>query len=143
MKPFAFSATLTVLIALGIAAQAADTAAAGKNPMLGEWKVTTVGKQGQYGQDPKALSQTFTLVFEEKKVKGKAFTGKPFGFDVVSSRCSPATAGGSVSFSATYERGGGSYTIDFRGKLSQDAKTIADGRFSMIMGSGTFTAEKQ
>jgi len=38
---------------------------------------------------------------------------------------------------------GGTYGIDWRGKLSDDGKKITDGKFSLIMGSGTFTAEKQ
>jgi len=139
---FARYVAVPVLLVSIFALQAADKPAS-DNPLQGEWKFTTVGKEGQYGQNPQALSQTFTLTFEAKKVKGKAITGKPFGFDITSSRASQAKPGGTVSFSTSYERGGGTYSIDWRGKLSDDGKKITDGKFSLIVGSGTFIAEKQ
>jgi hypothetical protein len=142
VRTLVLSLTLPVLLAWGAAAQAADTTKS-KNIMAGEWKITTVGKKGEWGQDPKALGQTFTLTFEEKAVKGKAISGKPFGFEIISSRYSRATAGGVVSFTTTYDRGGNPYEIQWKGKLNKEGTAMTAGAFSFILGSGTFTAEKQ
>jgi len=131
------------LAAVGLQA-AEKTAAASKDkvaPMPGEWKITCVGKQGSYGQKAEAMSQSFVLTFSEKAVKGKAIDGKPFGFVLVSSRCSEAKPGGNVNFVTTYKMMS-NVPINWHGKLSEDGTKITDGKFSFMLGSGTFTAEK-
>jgi hypothetical protein len=67
MKSIARVMILSTFLASVPALQTADKPAS-DNPLQGEWKFTTVGKQGQYGQNPQALSQTFALTFEAKKV---------------------------------------------------------------------------
>ena len=130
------------LAAVGL--QAAEKEAAPKDksaPMPGEWKLTCVGKQGNYNQKADALSQSFVLTFNEKVVKGKGIEGQPFGFTLVSSRCSEAKPGGNVSFVTTYKMTS-NVPINWHGKRSEDGTKIADGKFSFMLGSGTFTAEK-
>ena len=124
--------------------QAADKAAASKDktaPLPGEWKITTIGKQGSYGQKAEALSSSFVLTFNEKAVKGKMIEGKPFGFAIVSSHYSEAKPGGNVTFTTTYKMMS-NVPISWHGKLSEDGTKITDGKFSFMLGSGTFTAEK-
>lgn len=135
------------VLAVALAAaglQAAEKEAASRDkssPMTGEWKLTCVGKQGNYNQKAEALSQSFPLTFNEKAVKGKGIEGKPFGFALVSSRCSEAKPGGNVSFVTTYKMMS-NVPISWHGKLSEDGTKITDGKFSFMLGSGTFTAEK-
>jgi hypothetical protein len=135
------------LLAVALAAvglSAAENAATPKEkaaPMTGEWKLTCVGKQGNMNQKAEALSQGFVLTFHEKPVKGKGIEGKPFGFALVSSRCSEAKPGGNVSFVTTYKMMS-NVPINWHGKLSEDGTQITDGKFSFMLGSGTFTAEK-
>jgi len=131
------------LVAVGLQAAEKEVAAKDKSaPMPGEWKFTCVGKQGNYNQKAEALSQSFVLTFNEKVVKGKGIEGKPFGFALVSSRCSEAKPGGNVSFVTTYKMMS-NVPISWHGKLSEDGTKITDGKFSFMLGSGTFTAEKQ
>ncbi len=123
---------------------AGEKPAAGKkeSALAGEWKITCVGKQGNMGQKAAAMSQSFVLTFNEKAVKGKAIEGKPFGFDIVSSRYTEAKPGGNVSFTTTYKKMS-NVPINWHGKLSEDGTQITDGKFSFMLGSGTFTAEKK
>ena len=109
--------------------------------MPGEWKITCVGKQGSMGQKAEAMSGSFKLTFNEKAVKGKMIEGKPFGFAIVSSHYSNAKPGDNVSFTTTYKMMS-NVPISWRGKLSEDGAKITDGKFSFMLGSGTFTAEK-
>ena len=126
--------------ALAISAVAA-TPSNVRHPTPGEWKITTVGKQGNMGQKVEGLSQSFILTFSEKPVSGKMIEGKPFGFAIVSSRCSEAKPGGNVSFVTSYKMMS-IIPINWHGKLSEDGTKITDGKFSFMLGSGTFTADK-
>ena len=129
---------------MAVACLAADKAATAKEktaPLPGEWKITTVGKQGSMGQKAEALSQNIVLTFNEKAVKGKMIEGKPFGFAIVSSHYSEAKPGGNVTFTTTYKMMS-NVPISWHGKLSEDGTKITDGKFSFMLGSGTFTAEK-
>ncbi len=92
--------------------------------MAGEWTFTTVGEKGKHGQDPKALSQTFTLTFLTKEEDDKDFTGRPFRFTIAESQLRSAKPGGSVSRKAVYERGNHGYDIDFRGKITPRARRL-------------------
>lgn len=139
---------VTAMIMLGVTAGAVDKPATGKPKdkdalMAGTWKITCVGKKGNYGQKAEDLSQSFLLTFSEKPAKGKAIEGKPFGFEISSSKLGGATPGGSVSFTTNYKRGSSPFSIDWKGKLIEDGTKITDGKFSLMIGSGTFTAEKQ
>ena len=131
------------LLVAGLVYVSGSSAFAEDNVLQGSWNFTTVGKQGMHGQDPKALSQSFLLTFTAKSQSRNEISGQPFGFTIAASHAPLGKLGESFSFTTPYMRGSSSYTITWRGKLSEDGKKITDGKFSMIMGSGEFTAEKK
>lgn len=127
-------------------ATGADTAGQGTgNSLIGEWTFETTGVKGEMGQDVKALTQKFALLFRAKSEGGKTLnaTGSPFGFAIVRSRVPKAKEGASLSFTTTYVMAGGSNDIKWSGTLSADGKQIEAGKFSFILGSGTFTATRK
>ena len=140
-KRLGFVAVFTCVL-VAVASLAAEKSATSKtSPLAGAWKITTVGKQGGMNTKAEALSQTIALTFNEKAVKGKMIEGKPFGFAIVSSHYSDAKPGGNVTFTTTYKMMS-NVPIGWHGKLSEDGTKITDGKFSFMLGSGTFTAEK-
>jgi len=142
-KRFGFVAVLMSAL-VAVASLAAEKSASSKDktsPLVGEWKITTVGKQGGMNTKAEALSMNLALTFNEKAVKGKMIEGKPFGFAIVSSHYSDAKPGGNVTFTTTYKMMS-NVPISWHGKLSEDGTKITDGKFSFMLGSGTFTAEK-
>lgn len=144
IQPLSMSLCLIALAMGAVAAPATDagkTPANVRHPAQGEWKITTVGKQGNMGQKVEALNQSFTLTFNEKNVSGRMIEGKPFGFPVVTSHYSTAKPGGPVTFVTTYKMMS-IIPINWHGKLSEDGTKITDGKFSFMLGSGTFTATK-
>ena len=112
---------------------------AGENPLQGKWQFTTVGTSGLHGQTAEGLSQKFSLVFDEKA----GITGKVFGKDIDHSHTPETTPNASFSFTTHYKIGDRPFSISWHGKLSGDGTEITDGKFSFIMGAGTFTAKKQ
>ncbi|MBI2191290.1 MAG: hypothetical protein HYU36_04830 [Planctomycetes bacterium] len=133
---------LHFLIGVAVLFPGYSVLAQAKGAVTGDWTIQTVGEKGNHGQNPKDLSQSFTLKFLSKKEDGKEVTGSPFGFHVVKSSISQASPGGNVSFKTIYDIGGQTFPIKWDGKLSRDGKKMANGKFSFILGSGAFTASK-
>jgi hypothetical protein len=143
MSKISIGLLAVMLAAVGLQA-AEKVAPASKEkaaPMPGEWKITCVGKQGNMGQKAEAMNQSFMLTFLAKPVKGKGIEGKPFGFAILNSHYSETKPGGNISFTTTYKMMS-NVPISWRGKLSEDGTQITDGKYSFMLGSGTFTAEK-
>jgi len=138
-----FIITAIALLAAATVYQSGTNACAADSVLPGSWNFTTVGKQGMHGKSPQALSQSFVLTFIAKSQSSNEISGKPFGHPIASSHAPLGKPGESISFTTNYKMGPGSYSINWRGKLSEDGKKITEGKFSMVMGSGEFTAEKQ
>ena len=110
--------------------------------MQGAWEIKTQGTQGNWGQDVKALAQTFTLIFSGEKKDKIPITGSPFGFKIIKSSLQTAKRGDIVRFKAVYHLDK-DYDIDFHGRLNEDGTEISDGKFSFkFLGKGTFTGKK-
>lgn len=145
IQPLSMSLCL-IALTIGTVAAAPETTADKtpanvRHPTAGGWKITTVGKQGNMGQKVEALNQSFMLTFNEKTVSGRMIEGKPFGFPIVTSHYSATKPGGPVSFVTSYKMVS-IVPITWHGKLSEDGTKITDGKFSFMLGSGTFTAAK-
>lgn len=104
--------------------------------MKGTWEIQTVGKQGKI-QKPEAFNGKHTIEFD-----GKKFHGKPFGWEISTSSLSRAEKGGEVTFTFNYKIQGGNYPLTWKGKLNSEGTEITEGKFTMVPGSGTFTAKK-
>ena len=155
LKMAFFHVSLLVILAVPIGLQAAEsnttatvtnvtnrkTAENKMEVMKGEWEIKTLGTQGNMGQDVKALTQTFTLIFSGDKKDKIPITGSPFGFKIIRSSLQTAKRGDTVRFKAVYHLDK-DYEIDFNGKLNEDGTEISDGKFSLILGRGTFTGKK-
>lgn len=129
--------------ALAIATNAANrkTAEDKMEVMKGAWEIQTQGTQGNWGQDVKALTRTFILVFSGDKKEKIPITGSPFGFKIIKSSLQTAKRGDVVRFKAVYHLDK-DYDIDFHGRLNEDGTEISDGKFSFVLGKGTFTGKK-
>ncbi len=113
--------------------------------MAGTWKVSTKAtKVNSGGQDISVFTQTRDLVFydkDERKKKKMDISGSPFGFEIIKSDVQSASKDGKVKFKTSYHVVC-DIAIDWEGTLNKEGNKITDGKFSFMLASGTFTAEK-
>jgi hypothetical protein len=109
--------------------------------LAGDWIFETVGEKAKHGMTIKDLTTNFTLKFLENKQEKKDVTGAPFGCEIVESKLT--ISGTKFKLKTIYyspkER---KKYIKFSGELCKDGKTITNGKYSMSLGKGTFTASK-
>ena len=134
--------TVVVLSAVALAHAGGKSAKDKYGIMEGVWVVKTVGKTGNWGQDVKALAQEFKLTFLGARKGPIVIEGNPFGFAIVKSDIACAKKGGGVKFETVYKRDK-EYSIQWVGKLDDEGTKITVGQFSFVLGTGSFTAEKQ
>ncbi|MBI2193462.1 MAG: hypothetical protein HYU36_15915 [Planctomycetes bacterium] len=108
----------------------------------GKWTFSTEGERIEGRRDVDRLNRKVRLTFEKGEKGGMVVVGEPFGFPIIESNISTVTLGGKISFKTTYRVKGQPVPIKWEGKLNREGTEITDGKFSFILGTGTFTAVK-